>query len=185
MPNWVKQTLKVMDDPGWPVTPGCNVFIANRGAVRFDYPHAWVAVPSTDCDSMQLYDRQPPDDNCRIEISVMELNPRIDWSGLPLRQILPDILKDDSRKLYGKAEYVQVKRKDLELVWVEHRFIDPVEKREARSRACLALGSSVMPFITMEYWRNDRGQFVSVWDTVLTSLTLGQYIKLRPRSYLN
>jgi hypothetical protein len=62
-------------------TAGCNVFVADRGAVKFDFPREWVIAPGD--DSINLHDKAPPDDDCVLAVSYLRLPP-IDWSGLPL-----------------------------------------------------------------------------------------------------
>jgi hypothetical protein len=33
-----------------------------------------------------------------------------------------------------------------------------------------------VPFLTLDFWPEDAGRLESVWDTVLRSLRLGEYI---------
>src|SRR5690242_13149408 len=123
MAEWSKKTLKLPEDHGWEVKPGYNIFVADRGAVRFDFPEDWVIVPVE--RSIRLHDRQPPDDNCTLEVSVMYL-PDIDWSGLSLRPLLQEVLKDDSRGVVATGEIVEERRPHrmgtvMDLAWVEVR----------------------------------------------------------------
>ena len=173
-PKWKKTTLKLKDDHQWTGTPGYKVFVADRGAVRFEFPETWIVTPGE--DAIKFYNRRPPDDDCLLQLSVMRLPPGIDWSGLPLRVLLKEATRDDHRGAVPLGEIVDVRRPDLELAWTEARFTDPVEQREALSRTCLARGSNIQPLITLDYWPEDAGRFVPVWDHVLETLRLGEYI---------
>src|SRR5919199_982170 len=174
MSKWKKQVLKMKPDHGWRAKPGHKIFVADRGAVRFDYPQEWVVEPGE--KSVKFYDVAPPDDNCRLEVSFMRLPP-IDWSGLPLQQLVEVAVKGDERNPIAEEEMRYVKRADLELAWTEITFIDPVEKREARSRICVGRGSNIQPLITLDFWPEDAERVNPVWDEVLRSLELGQYIQ--------
>ncbi|MBI3979305.1 MAG: hypothetical protein HY331_14070 [Chloroflexi bacterium] len=183
MAKWQKQTYKLPKSHGWRAKPGYNVFVANRGEVRFDYPADWVAQPTD--DAFELLDRQPPDDNCRIKVSVMRLPPGLDTSDLPLPNLLEETVKDDPREAISRIPTVHLRRPDLELAWTEIRFVDPNERREACGRSCLALGSGIVPFITMDFWLDDLDRFGPVWDEVLRTLQLGVYVADPTRHYLH
>jgi hypothetical protein len=175
MAKWHKQVLKLQKDHGWKAKPGYKIFVAGRGAVRFDYPAHWVVIPDT--ISVKFHDREPPDDDCRLEVSYLHLPPGVDFSGLPLTKLLDEALKGDTRGIFDRGNIVKVERPDLELVWRELFFMDPVEKRLACTRACMARGSGVQPFITLDFWLDQTDRIVPVWDEVLRSLQLGQYVE--------
>ena len=172
--TWSKRVLKLNDDHGWTAKPGNKIFVADGGAVRFDIPGDWIVEPGT--DSIKFHDRQPPDDDCLLQVSVLHLRPDINWSELLLPKLLLDVTVDDSRGVLARGEVTHVRRSDLELAWYEARFMDPVERREACSRLCLARGSNVQPFITMDFWPEHTARFDPVWDEVLNSLRLGDYV---------
>ena len=174
MANWEKQVLRMAKNHTWKAPPGQANFVADRGAVRFNYPRSWLVIPTD--DAIELHDRKPPKDDCLLKVSVMYLHPGIDWRGLALSSVLPDVIRDDVRGTISSGTVVSSPREDLELAWMETRFIDPVEHREACSRACLARAGTIMPFITMDFWPEDVGRFGPVWDEVLRSLRLGDYI---------
>jgi hypothetical protein len=173
--KWEKQAYKLPENHGWRAKPGYQIFVAGRGDVRFDIPQGWIVEP--DDVSVKLYDKKPPADDCRLEMSYLRLHPGVDWSGLPLSRLFSEIIqRSGQRDELSRGEVQVVKRDGLELMWQEIRFLDPGENREACSRACLARGQNVQPFITMDYWPEHAEKFVPVWDEVLRSLTLGDYI---------
>src|SRR6185437_6382773 len=122
MAKWDKRTLKLPEKHGWHAKPGFKIFVADRGAVRFDFPDDWVVIP--DADAIKFHDKQPPDDDCTLALSVMRLPPG-DWSGLKLSTLIAKLVENDRRGATLRGEIIDVKRTDLELAWAEVAFIDP------------------------------------------------------------
>jgi hypothetical protein len=173
MANWDKEELELRKSHGWKAKPGHRIFVADRGAVRIEFPEDWVVIP--DDDSIKFYDKQPPDDDTCLAVSYMRLPP-VDLSGLPVSEMLKVAMQGDTRPIYSTSSIHEVKRPDLELAWAELSFIDPLQQRDCRSRICLGRGSNIQPLITMEFWEDDRERYARVWDDVLASLQLGIYI---------
>lgn len=96
MPSWKKNRLRLKADHQWKARPGHKIFVADRGAVRFDIPETWVVVPESDC--VRLYDKQPPDDDCTLGVSYLRLPPMA-WSELPLKKLLEEAVKETEREL--------------------------------------------------------------------------------------
>jgi hypothetical protein len=175
MGKWTKQTYKLKPGHGWRARPGFKVFVADRGALRFDYPEDWICEP--DSESIKFYDRPPPDDDCILQVSLLRLSPDVDWRGLPLTTLLRDAVGrpgDDSR-LAG--EIVHITRPDLEYAWCETWRLDPRERRDACCRTCLARGRHDLPLITLDFWPEDGARLEPVWDELLRSLQLEQYVE--------
>ncbi len=174
MAKWDKRTLKLPTHHGWHAKPGYKIFVADRGAVRFDFPDDWVVIP--DPDSIKFHDKQPPDDDCTLALSVMHLPPA-DWSKLPLAGLVGQVTEHDKRQVTARGEIVDVKRTDLELSWAEIRFTDPTQgDRPARSRTALARAQNIQPLITFDYWEDDAPRFGKVWDEILRSLRVAEPI---------
>jgi len=172
--HWRQETKKLRDRHYWTAQAGCKVFVADWGAVRFDCPQEWVIVPGS--DSINLHDKAPPDDDCVLAVSYLRLPP-IDWSGLPLASLVEQTTKDDTRPVYQRGEIIELRRGDLEIAWREMRFIDPTEHREAVSRFCLARQRRVQALITFDFWESDAQRRQTVWDIVLKTLELDDYIQ--------
>lgn len=172
-PKWIKETLELKSNHGWKCNPGYKVFVADRGAVRFDIPQSWHIEPDT--ESFKFMDRKPPDDDCRLEVSFNRLPPA-DYSLFPLAATLKKIAKADKRNVIAMGDVVTLKRQTARVVWIELKFIDSDENREAFSRICVAIGSNIQCLVTFDYWADDAERLTSVWDEVLRSLTLGLYI---------
>jgi hypothetical protein len=171
--QWLKETLELKEDHNWKSEPGTRIFVAGRGAVRFDVPEDWYFEP--DEKSFRFLDRKPPNDDCRLEVSFNLLPPG-NWADFPIVPLLRQVLKDETRDAIEQGEIIKLKRQTARIVWTQIKFIDPVEHRPAYSRICIGLGSGVQCLITFDYWEDDAERLIPVWDTVMKSLVLGLYI---------
>jgi len=102
MAKWEERRLRMDDDHGWRCRPGYSIFVADRGAVRFDVPSSWKVV--VDDEGVKIHDKAPPDDNCRIQLSVHYLPPGVDWSELPPAKLLADVLDERDRRREGDED---------------------------------------------------------------------------------
>jgi hypothetical protein len=182
--TWKKRTYKLEQNHKWKAKPGCQIFVADRGAVRFDFPHGWVSVPNMEAGSIKLCDKEPPDDDCTLEVSIQYLA-MIDWSDLSLGYLLGEL--DGGPEMRGpvlsKSEIVEEKRGDLEIAWRSMRWIDPSQNREARSYTCLARRDFTQALITFDHWVDDEDRLANVFPIVLETLDVGRQppgIRSRP-----
>lgn len=171
---WIKKTLELKEDHNWKSKPGYRIFVAGRGALRFDVPQDWFFEPDT--KSFRFLDNKPPNDDCRLEASYNLLPPG-DWQDFPLVPLLKKVVQDDERDVMDLGEIIRLKCQTARIVWTELKFIDSQENRSAYSRICIGLGSGVQCLITFDYWVDDAERLTPVWDTVMESLTLGLYIR--------
>ena len=174
MTEWQKETLRLKEKHGWQAKPGYKIFVVDQGALRFDVPQDWIVDLAT--TSFKFYNRQPPDDDCALEVSLIRLPP-IDWRGLPLWQLLLKSGNDEDSGRIRETDVRKVDRPDLEMVWAETTFIDPGQKRKAHTRICLARGSNLQVLITLTFWADDATWLSPVWDEMLSSLRLGLFVK--------
>lgn len=172
--RWLKENLELKEDHKWESKPGTRIFVAGRGALRFDVPHDWHFEP--DAKSFRFLDKKPPNDDCRLEASFNLLPPG-DWANFPLVSLLQQVIRDDERNVVEQGKIIQLKRQTARVVWTQIKFIDAPENREAYSRISIGLGSGVQCLITFDYWADDVERLLPVWDTVLESLVLGLYIR--------
>ncbi|AFZ27443.1 hypothetical protein Cylst_5427 [Cylindrospermum stagnale PCC 7417] len=173
--QWIKETLELKPDHHWDGTPGYKIFVAGRGAVRFNVPQNWVFEPQE--KSFKFMDQKPPNDDCCLEVSFNHLPPG-DWSLFPIKSALRKAMEEDSRNIIERGKIITVKRQTARIVWMEIKFIDTQEEpRDAFSRTCIGLGSNVQCLITFDYWADQAEQLIPVWDEVMRSLTLGLYIR--------
>ena len=178
--KWTSRQFNLSENHRWKAKPGNKIFVINRGAVHFEHPGDWVVKPEG--KSICIYDGEEPDDNIRLQVSVTQLGPNgltVDWDRLPPLAYQMDtvVLGEDMRQRTRKGPMLQVRRGNLEYAWLEIDFIDPTEKRKAHSRQCLARGGNVQAYITMEYWPEDHRVANNVWNGVLESLKLAEYVE--------
>lgn len=173
--QWIKETLELDLNHHWEGPEDYKIFVAGRGAVRFNVPQDWVFEPKE--KSFKFTDKKPPNDDCCLEVSYNHLPPN-DWTLFPLKRTLKKIIEDDKRDVIETGEIIQVKRQTAKIMWGQIKFIDTqAEPREAYSRICVGLGSNIQCLITFDYWADQAEQLTPIWDEVMRSLTLGLYIR--------
>ncbi len=168
-----KTTMSLKDNHTWKAPKGYKIVVLDRGVVSFNIPQSWVVA---NMEPFELNDREPPDDDARISVSHWRFPPGIDWSALPLGDLLKQSITGTSLTILERGEVIEVTRPDLQFAWTEHRFDDPVEHREAYSRFVIARSESVHALITCDYWVTDADRIRPIWHEVLRSLQLGRVI---------
>ena len=172
-----KTTQRLAANHSWTAPKGYKIVAIERGAVIFNIPQDWTL---TKLQPIEIYDKEPPDDNARIAVSFWRLPPGIDWTDLPLERLLNDATKEkdasDEREVLDDGPVKKLPRTDLELATKIQRFVDPQEKREAYTYMATARGWDVHILITFDFWLDDLARCAPVWDEVLRSLQLGQVI---------
>ena len=159
--------LKLKRNHTWKSKPGYSICVLDRGLVRFDYPSHWIVEPGE--GAVHLHDRPPSVESCDLGVSLFHTQ------GLPLGELsLNDVLRNslnDDRKPYHQSEIRQVTRGDIEIAWLEQRYIEAEYNRDARFRVALAHGP-VFCLISMNYWSSHAPGLEPVWDEVLRTLVM-------------
>ena len=195
MPKWERRRLRLKKNHGWKSEPGCQIFVADRGAVRFDLPRGWVVEPGKR-GSIKFMDRKPPDDDCTLEMTVFYLNEEIDWSGLTVGRLVGDLgtkrdgepedvpeFDDDGEPYVEPTEILEIlpvtefHRDGMSVAWNGRRYIDPKENREVSSRLLMARKWNIQPLITFAFWSDQAKQKGKAWDILLKTLILGDYVE--------
>jgi hypothetical protein len=162
--------LKLQEGHTWKCKPGYKIFVLDQGVLRFDVPEDWVMELGK--TSVKFYDRQPPDDKCRLEVSLL-LHPRINLSGLPLDQLLRHLGYGRSGEETRNPGVQRQSRPGIDLMWVEEIFIDPNESKPARSRIAIVRGTIGHALLTLDFWEADAGRVLPAWDEVMDSIDMG------------
>ena len=144
----------------------------DRGLVRFDYPSKWLVEPGD--GAVYLHDRPASIESCDLGVSLFQL-PADAIAELSADELLLNSLADEERKPYEQSEMRRIERGDLEVVWVEQRYIESTQNRDARFRVAIARGA-VVCLITMNYWSSNAAGLERVWDEVLRTLVLGMHV---------
>lgn len=176
MPRWEKKQLRLKKDHGWTSEPGCSVFVADRGAVRFDIPRGWAIEPGEN-GSIKVMDRPSPDDDGTLEMTVFYLREEIDWSGLPVSRLVRELGGSDTTEVLERLELQEFTRDGMDVAWNGTRYIDPGENREACGRTLIARKWNIQPIITYAYWADQAPRVAKAWDILLKTLVLGDYIE--------
>lgn len=174
MAKWRKDTYRLAKNHAWKARSGYQIVVLDAGAVRFDVPTGWTISPGEAC--IEIRDRPAPDDNCLLQVTIFPLPPSADTSALALPPLLEASLDSSGGGVLDRGLIEHSQRPNLELAWRETRFVDPGEQREARSRTCLARGGGVHTLLTFSFWPEDAARCEEVWDEILRSLRLGEYV---------
>ena len=183
MAKWRKDTYRLPAGLKWKCKPGYQSFIADRGTVRFDFPADWLL--DVDDKSLKFRDRPEPDDTCILELTVFHLPAGPTWTDLPLTELLEHCTAEGPNEMLSLGKTVYLKRGDMELAWNEKRYVDPGENREAISRCLMARRGLIQPLFTLAYWPEDAARLGPVWDELLRSLRLGEYVAFPIQGDLN
>ena len=168
--KWDRQIFRLPANHGWTAKPGNKVVVADRGALRFEIPNDWIVEPGK--NSIKLIDGEPPDDDMSLEVSVIYVGARgyrVDWSGMPLSQVIKDVTSEramgqpageKARSAKGRSTrqaLLAIKLGELEMAWVQTEFIDKVEKRPAFSRMLVTRHAeqSIHALFTLSFWPED------------------------------
>jgi len=165
------ERLKLKDNHTWKSKPGNSICVIDRGLVRFDYPSHWIVEPED--GAVHLHDRPPSVESCDLGVSIFRL-PLEHVRELVLDDMLQETLGND-REPYQQSEIRHIERGDLDIAWLEQRYVDKEHKRDARFRVALARGPALC-LISMNYWSNRAAGLERVWDELLRTLVMGMQV---------
>jgi hypothetical protein len=171
--NFRFRKLKLKNHHHWKARPGNVICVIDRGAIRFDYPENWDL--TVDEGQINIRDRPKPDDNCVLSVSRMHLPVEL-ANQVPLGDLVETALQEDEGETLERKPAAEIARDDgVELSYIESRYTEKNEKREALTRLAVARGSGVYCLITFSFWADDREKCDLVWEEALRSLMLGLY----------
>ncbi len=166
------EQFKLKANHTWKSKPGYSICVLDRGLARFDYPSGWIVKMQE--GAVMLHDREPSIESCDPGVSIFRM-PGEAIADLSLDELLRNSL-DAERNPYQESEIHRLERGDLETVWLEQRYVDAGQNRDARFRVALARGA-VVCLISMNYWSDRADRLEPVWDEVLRTLVLGMHVK--------
>src|SRR5262249_35847925 len=166
------EKYRLKDNHTWKSKPGYSICVLDRGVVRFDYPSHWIVEPGE--GAVHLHDREPSVESCDLGASLFRLPAEV-IAQIDLDDMLLGSLGDE-REAYEQSEIHQITRGDLDISWLEQRYIEKEYKRDARFRVALARGPAIC-LISMNYWANRAAGLERVWDEVMRSLVMGVMAK--------
>ena len=167
-----REKLKLKSNHTWKCSPGHSLCVIERGLVRFEYPSDWIVEPKD--GAVHLHDRPPSVESCDLGVSVFPV-PREHVKDLPLDDTLRASL-DSERKPYQQSEIRHLSNTERDIAWLEERYLDAEQNRDARFRVALVRGP-ILCLISMNYWANRAAGLERVWDGVIRTLIFGTPIK--------
>ena len=170
------QRYKLKENHSWKAPAGFKIVVLDRGAVSFNIPEKWFVAKME--PTFEMHNAEPPHDDARLSVTFFRHPPGIDWTGLPVEPLLKRSMKDvNDTNTLGTSAVTRLPRTDIEVVWAEQRFVDPVEKpRQAFTRVTLARGFNMHAILSFDYWVNQAAQFRPVWSEIVRSLQIGRVI---------
>ncbi len=165
------EKFKLKDNHTWKSKPGYSICVLDRGLVRFDYPSTWTLEIQE--GAVMLHDREPSIESCDLGVSLFPI-PAEMIADLSMDEMLLSSLHKE-RETYQQSEVRHLQRGDIEIVWLEQRYVDTGQKRDARLRVAIARGP-VVCLISMNYWSNRAAGLERVWDEVLRTLAMGMQV---------
>jgi hypothetical protein len=154
----------------------------DRGAARFDIPREWAVAPGEGSD-LCMHDRQPPDDDCELEFSLIFV-PGMPDPGPDLAGLLEGVTTHVDADVLSRSTHMVERREALELVWLvwnETCHRDDETQRLVLTRTCLARGADLHAVLTMALWADDAPRFDPAWHEVLRSFELERPVDLSGR----
>lgn len=175
-PEWKKKVLRLKKDHTWQSRAGYQIFVADRGAVRFDVPKKWFIKPGQN-GSIKFHDAEPPDDDVVFEMTIMYLNPRIDWEKLDLAQMVEDLVRKGSKDSIEVRPVQDNPKPGMDLAWADTLSLDKEANREVITRTCLARAKDIQVIITYAFWADLAPKMNAAWAEITRTMRLGVYIK--------
>lgn len=167
------QALQIHPGHQWKAKPGHRILIINNGAVRFDFPTEWNLYSGSEYAC--LLDGSVGDYTCVLTVSAKQIP--ITVAGISFGLYLREIMQMDNPGDSYCTNPVRIFRPPLEAGWVEWRFIDPAQHREARKRVCIARAGCTRALITFDFWPEHELRHFYAWNTIVETLVVGDYIE--------
>jgi hypothetical protein len=170
--RWIKKTIPLSSGHKWKCKTGNQLFVADRGAVAFEFPAGWV-IRHNQIDTVFLHNVAPPDDEARIALTIFHLPPVAGgWGQLPLDQML--LASQKAGQPAAQVIVQNLSRADLELAWAEKPpYPDPENGKPIRCRHILARARGIQALITFDVYVESSENFENAWRDLLETLRLG------------
>lgn len=176
-PGWEHTTVPLPASHRWKCSAGHLLLVADRGEVHFEYPEGWHVAPGKN-GALGVHDRPPPDDECRIQLSIIRTPgvPASALAGLPLDALLRNAIApgSDAEHSPGWTQLTDVsvvERPGLRYAWVESSWLDREHgDRKVLCRQLIARAPATHPFITFDYYADRAAEFRPVWLHLVETL---------------
>ena len=173
-----RRAMRVPADHGWKAREGYQIVVADRGAVRFDVPREWQVERGDDCDLVAT-DRPPPDDDCRLKMSLLPMRLPPEVEGPPLLEMMGWISDPQDLEVTAIFEPVIEPCAGAELAWSELHYVE--DGRDAISRTVVARGGGLHVVFTLALWSDQRERFEPAWTELRRSIEVAKSYDLSGR----
>ena len=158
--------------PAWKAAPGYRTLAVDGGALRFECPARWMVAPTS--RYVCVADRCPPEERCLMALSWRRVTAEATILSIP--DLIADLSTANIRPNARRGPITRALRPPLELAWTEIRFTDPVKRREACTRLCLARSGCTQALTVFNFWPEDSMALFGVWNNFLKTLVVGETI---------
>ena len=166
------EKLRLKANHTWKCKPGNFICVLDRGVVRFEYPSNWIVEPGD--GAVHLHDRPPSVESCDLGVSIFRVA-REELQNFSLDDTLRAALGGE-REPFHESEIHHMENADMELAWLEQKYVDEEYNRDARFRVAIARGP-VFCQISLNYWSSRASGLERVWDEVLRTLVFGVMVE--------
>ena len=185
--SWRKGYLPLPPNHGWRTTsPKNSLFIADRGAVQFEFPREWIIKPSSH-GTIMIQDKPYPQENMRFivgvgqlmtgdDVPLRRLGVSMEWD-LPIGEAFMKARKKPDDELLEVGKLRLASGPAFEAAWRQVSFIDKEERRKVISRTCIARATSTCGVITLDFWPEFASQANRAWRLMMATLKIGEYIE--------
>jgi len=154
----------------WKASPGCRILIVDSGAVRFDFPSDWIIHSGT--KQTVLFDRCPPDQQSFFGLRWRRIS--LQEAAVSLGCLVAHSSVAEVRPIVERGPLIRIFRPPLEVAWIQLKVLEG--GREVCTRLCVARGGCTQAIIVAEFGSVDELRFFSVWETLMRTLAVGDYI---------
>jgi hypothetical protein len=151
------------------ISPGHMLVVMEKGLISFEVPLGWID-RKTDI-GISLYDRQPPDNDCIFEVSMIR-HPMFPIRDLPLWKVL-----HDSPNLQGKGlsreDIVEETRPGIQIAHLHYRAMHPTDNRLAIFCTCMIRALEFHVLMSYAYWPEESERLAPVWTRAIETFQIG------------
>jgi len=164
------QTIPLDPNHKWKCSPGHMLLVAEGGAVRFEVPTGWFHdfwSPDGGPPSVRICDVEPPDDNCRLVLSIQRF-PLLDIDAIPIGKLHPRL---------GEPEAHHLRRPGQKLSWtVLDVEPDRVSGRPILTYLLYGLAPGIQAVLSMAIWEEDAVQRLPLWLHVVDTFEMAHHV---------
>ena len=200
-------TLKLPDNHGWTAAEGYQVFVANKGDVRFEFPAGWTF--SHGKSAVTLSDKPSPHESVRVSLTIFHLPPEAGASwrrDTDLAELVRDTTREDASgqrddgttSPYPRRPASEITRgtgggaaSTHEWAAIEWAWLDTsdekvgVEPRWVICRHVQVRRAALHVLISYEFYEDEAGKYARHYDHLLATLRLAEPVTLEGRGELN